>query len=253
MAELSEAVFSSGDVMRRIAALEAQVREMQAGRRLEAATIGQGGITLKGGSVKVVDNADNLLIQLGLTGDGRRRLQVNDDTGAPKIRAGELDSGGYGLEAVDPNGKTVKLADLVFGFAIGEALSQQSTASTNWTDLTGNPSVTINVGSTGKVLVLFSAQIGWLIGAPGSVGGYAGVDVSGATSLPLSGATESDRQLRVQAEFGGATTSTMLVGAGSMKFFTGLNPGSTTFKLRYRSRFGQQIDFDNRIICAIPF
>lgn len=54
-------------LVRRIVDLERQVRELQAGRRLEAASIGAGGLTVKnGGQIVVQDPADGKgIIQLG--------------------------------------------------------------------------------------------------------------------------------------------------------------------------------------------
>lgn len=43
-------------LVRRVTDLERQVRELQAGRRLEAATIGAGGLTIRGGIVAIKDN-----------------------------------------------------------------------------------------------------------------------------------------------------------------------------------------------------
>jgi hypothetical protein len=54
MTVVSDAARSNGDVMRRLVELEAQVREMRAARRLEAATIGAGGLTIKDGGELVV-------------------------------------------------------------------------------------------------------------------------------------------------------------------------------------------------------
>jgi len=140
----------------------------------------------------------------------------------------------------------------MIGAQVGEALSQLSTTSTSWVDLSGGPSVTVTVRPSGRVLVLFSCQIGWLIAASGAVGGGCAVDVSGANTISASGTAETNQQVRAQIEEGGATSNTGIFGAGSMRLFQGLNPGATTFKLRYKSRYGQSIDFDNRIICAIP-
>lgn len=53
-------------LVRRLVDLERQVRELQAGRRLEAATIGAGGLTVKdGGQVVVQDTDGKRLIWLG--------------------------------------------------------------------------------------------------------------------------------------------------------------------------------------------
>ncbi|MFI6329851.1 hypothetical protein ACIBBG_16310 [Micromonospora chersina] len=66
-------------LVRRLVDLERQVRELQAGRRLEAATVGGGGLTIKGGTVTIRDDGaliikdgDQSLIWLGKVpfGDG---------------------------------------------------------------------------------------------------------------------------------------------------------------------------------------
>jgi hypothetical protein len=141
----------------------------------------------------------------------------------------------------------------MIGMETDEVLTQQATTSTNWTDLsTVGPQVTITVRPSGRVLVLYSGQIGWAIAAAGSVGGRMGIDVSGANTMALTGTVATDRWLRAQIEAGGATTNTGIFGVGGSKMFEGLAPGSTTFKIKYRSSFGQSIDFDNRTIVAIP-
>lgn len=133
----------------------------------------------------------------------------------------------------------------------GEQLTQHSTNSTSWVTLTGGPTVTVNVRPSGRVLLLFSAQIGWANPAPGAVNGDAGIAISGANSRPLTGTTPTDLRIRAHLEIGGATTSTGIFGVGSQKMLTGLNPGDTTFTMRFKSSFGQTIDFDNRVITAI--
>ncbi|MBQ0900480.1 hypothetical protein [Micromonospora sp. U21] len=129
----------------------------------------------------------------------------------------------------------------------GEQLAQHSTTSTSYVDLDGGPSVTVDVRPSGRVLLIFSAQIGWSVLAPGAVSGDAGIDISGANTLPPSG----DRRIRAHIEAGGAPSNVGIFGVGSQKMLTGLNPGATTFTMRYRSNFGQQVDFDNRVITAV--
>ena len=61
------------DLMRRVAALESEVRELRAVRRLESATIGAGGLQVKdGGTITVDDEASTPMIWLGQVpfGDG---------------------------------------------------------------------------------------------------------------------------------------------------------------------------------------
>lgn len=91
----SDAVQSSGDVMRRLADLERKVRELEAGRRLEAATIGRGGLTIRdtggvtirdGGGVTVRDGGD-----LNVEGG---ELRVRDTNGAERLYFGPLNYSG---------------------------------------------------------------------------------------------------------------------------------------------------------------
>ncbi len=66
MSVVSDAARSRGDVMHEIAELKRQVAELTSGRRLEAATIGAGGITIQaGGKVLVCDDVGNAMIWLG--------------------------------------------------------------------------------------------------------------------------------------------------------------------------------------------
>ena len=77
----SDAVQHSGDVMRRLADLERQVRVLQAGRRLEAATIGRGGLTVKdGGGVTIRDGGDLQILDGGdVVGQGGSLRFINAD------------------------------------------------------------------------------------------------------------------------------------------------------------------------------
>jgi hypothetical protein len=73
MTVASDAAQSNGDVMRRLAELEAEVRQLRAERRLEAATIGAGGLTIRdsggvdvrGGTVRFFSADGQLRIYLG--------------------------------------------------------------------------------------------------------------------------------------------------------------------------------------------
>ncbi|PWU52817.1 hypothetical protein DLJ47_17855 [Micromonospora sp. S4605] len=133
------------------------------------------------------------------------------------------------------------------GTVTGEQLAQHSTTSTSYVDLTGGPSVTVNVRPSGRVLLIFSCQIGWQIAAPGAVSADAGIDITGANVSEPTG----DRRVRAHLEAGGATSNVAVFGVGSQKMLTGLNPGETTFTMKYRSNFGQQVDFDNRVLTVV--
>ncbi|MFG1847769.1 hypothetical protein [Micromonospora carbonacea] len=81
MGVLGDIAISPGDIMRRLRDLERQVRELLAGRRLEAASIGRGGVTVKdGGAIRVRDTDGSLLVWMGNLG--------NDLRGSVLYRAG---------------------------------------------------------------------------------------------------------------------------------------------------------------------
>jgi len=110
----------------------------------------------------------------------------------------------------------------------------QTTTSTSYADLaTVGPSATVNVGKSGKVLVVVSAEF-FNSGGSYTVVGFV---VSGANTIAETQALDSQGTNTVQA--------------GNMILVTGLNPGSTTFKLRYKVSAGTST-FLNRFITVIP-
>ncbi|MEV6366217.1 hypothetical protein AB0L86_04905 [Micromonospora musae] len=137
------------------------------------------------------------------------------------------------------------------GTHAAEAITQRSTTSTSWVDLADGPSVTVDVRPSGRVLLSFAAQIGWAVIAPGAVSGMAGIAISGANSRPLTGTADTDMKVRAHIEAGGQTTNVGVFAVGSQKLLTGLNPGETTFTMRYMSVYGSRIDFDNRALSVV--
>lgn len=61
--------YGDDGVMRRLQDLEREVRELRAGRRLEASTIGRGGITVQGGAIILKDAEGNEIARLGIRDD----------------------------------------------------------------------------------------------------------------------------------------------------------------------------------------
>jgi hypothetical protein len=84
---VGDAAFSSGDIMRRLRTLEQHVRELTAGRRLENATIGAGGIRVTNDGVLRSDTFDGDMSQSdpGLQGWalGRDRLALGGQLVGP--------------------------------------------------------------------------------------------------------------------------------------------------------------------------
>lgn len=62
---LGDAAFSKGDYMRRLAALEREVQQLRSARRLESATIGEGGLTVKGAGGITMKSGGDILVEDG--------------------------------------------------------------------------------------------------------------------------------------------------------------------------------------------
>lgn len=119
-----------------------------------------------------------------------------------------------------------------------EDISSGTRNSTSWGDLTGvgvGPAVTIRVGSSGRVLAFWSAEIGQttVVGTATLQSQtkntpHVGVQVSGANTI----APEAWHALNVNLE--SASSSQFWIQATAMHLYTGLNPGNTTFTMKYR-------------------
>lgn len=126
-------------------------------------------------------------------------------------------------------------------FQSAEDSSNGSRNSTAWGDLTGvavGPSVTIRIGSSGRAVVVWGAEIGQTVNAAGSatkwvdkVTPHVGVQLSGANTV----APDVFHAFNYNLEYStAATASNSWFQASTLHTFTGLNPGDTTFTLKYR-------------------
>lgn len=117
--------------------------------------------------------------------------------------------------------------------------NNETTTSTSFTDLaTTGDQVTVTIGASGMALVSISALGNSDTHSYGAVMGYA---ISGATT-----AAASDYGTTIR--FGGTGSSIQL---GRTMLATGLNPGSTTFKLKYKAEIGTA-RFSIREIVVVP-
>jgi hypothetical protein len=217
-------------LLRRLADLERQVKELAAARRLEAATIGAGGITIKGGALRVLDDSGDLVVQLG-----------------------RLDSGRYGLAAVDLTGETVELNTLAFGQQSASVVTQQGTTSTGYTDLaTTGPTVPgVAIGTSGRCLVIVTCLFDYA-GTNAQAGGYMSYDITGATAVPAGDGTAVKSVHYVTASTGTASW----IGGGrysAVSLVSGLNPGDHTFTAKYKSISGTlNCNFGDRVLTVLP-
>lgn len=204
-------------IMRRLADLERQVRELTAGRRMEAATI-------KGGSLRIIDNTGQLQVVVGLLPDGT-----------------------YGLAAVDPAGRMVKMSALAFGPKAANVSADAFITSTVFANSTSpiGPTVTdVVVGDTGRCLVTLTASMDVaddsLLMAP---------EISGPTFVPASDANA----LRFANR---ALTQSIGPGISRVLLIEGLDPGTYTMTAKYRvvdNTAPAGVNIYDRVMIVQPF
>lgn len=112
--------------------------------------------------------------------------------------------------------------------------------SVDFGDLTGatvGPSVTTTISPSGRALVLWTADIGKSDSFQRFTTGGVSVAVSGATTVPANGIYTLGHFFEFPGT--GAATDALVAGGlqgAMMHLFTGLNPGVTTFTMKYRNR-----------------
>ena len=126
-----------------------------------------------------------------------------------------------------------------FGPASAFVATSESTFSTAYGDLpTTTDQVTVNVGPSGIVILgIYAAS-------------SQGANVQGLASFAASGANTMAASDTYAV--GANTTAALNLSAGAQHLLTGLAPGATTFKLKYRASTGTGATFFNRRISAVP-
>lgn len=100
-------------------------------------------------------------------------------------------------------------------------------------DLTGSgvgPEVTIRIGSSGRALVFWSAELGQTGVLMTDLNPHVGIQVSGASTIAAN--AENALNLELYAPSSGGFQAWIQM--GTVHLFTGLNPGDTTFTMKYR-------------------
>jgi hypothetical protein len=180
-----------------------------------------------------------------LSGTG---LSFYNPSGVEEVSLGELSSGLWGLGVLPYGGSQLQ--------QVGGALSaltadeQQSTAS--WSNLTGDPSVTVDIGPSGEALVMIGCRISTGGAANQNMEGVVGVQVDGAatpygynSSTPLTG----PYIYASTAAAGGVSVS------GTITIqVTGLSAGTHTFSLLYATAniSGGSVGFSGRFVTVQP-
>lgn len=113
--------------------------------------------------------------------------------------------------------------------------ADESTSSTSYTNLTTTgPRVTVNVPRSGKLLVI------WRVESYGSTNGFSAPELSGANTYAANGGDAANSR-----------SASLQYPTPGLKLFTGLNPGSTTVTLKYRTGSGTG-NFYNRHMIVLP-
>ena len=119
--------------------------------------------------------------------------------------------------------------------------SSETTTSATFTNLTtSGPTVTLTVPATGVVLVMMTAT---MFTNEANSAAVVGLSVSGANTI-----APGDDIYNVSPAAGASATTTSSIS----KLLTGLNPGSTTFTMKYRRAGGVNATFGNRTLVVIP-
>lgn len=136
--------------------------------------------------------------------------------------------------------------------------TEEGTASTSWGDLaTVGPSVTVNIGSSARCLVIMSCQTicaGTAVAPNGYIGGYMSFSVQGSANTGvLAGSIISHR---VFSPPGAAQTMgfrTSISGSKLVDSSNGLSPGLNTFSCKYMVGAGSPtVGYADRTITVIP-
>ncbi|TNH21442.1 hypothetical protein FHG89_31635 [Micromonospora orduensis] len=224
-----------------------------------------GRLNITNGRMEVFDGSGISKVKLGLLDDGSYGLEAVDPKmvlsngsisaenpfGQTIVQMGRLEDGDFGLAVLNQANELVKLSDFVFGPTQQIADAQFVTSSTSYVGNVNGPAVTVNVPSTGRVMVIVSARIGWS-GSGGEHGGAMNIELDGANTIaPTSGNSPGVNRYE---NIGGATFHNSFAMASRTRFIEGLNPGPTNFSARYCSLVsGQSADFQNRVLAVFPY
>jgi hypothetical protein len=125
-----------------------------------------------------------------------------------------------------------------------EDISNGTRNSTVYGDLTGTsvgPAVTIRIGTSGRALVLWGAELGQIDTSSNflqfeyRITPHVGIQVSGANTIAASDWNALNFNLEHPAPAStGAATTQFWAQVSTMHLFTGLSPGITTFTMKYR-------------------
>jgi hypothetical protein len=215
--------------------LQRQITELRAARTLEAATIGAGGITVRGGSIVIQDASGNVLDTLdadGLTVSGGSVTINNGDlvvTGTGLARSGNFVAGTSGWK-LSPSGNAEFNDITLRGGIIGnDALT--SPADGGWANAQDSsvtlafPLTTVVLSSSISVPSGFSQALVKMTAIVGGTNGNAGPDNIYCTPV-IAGVTGDQISTTVDIGFGGSSVGVFARG------LTGLSGGTISLQVR---------------------
>lgn len=196
-------------LVRQVDALEQLVRSMESSPQLTNASIRDGALTVK------------------------------DDSLRQRVVMGKQADGSFGLAILNTSGQIVTAEALGFGPRGDRVGTQESTSSSSYTDLaTVGPDVTVDIGPTGRMIVLVGAH---LFPAGDNAEAHMAYEVSGATTRAASDALSVSHLGTFRKEM-------------FMREETGLNEGSHTVRAKYRSGgLGGTSEWADRVLAVWPY
>ena len=128
--------------------------------------------------------------------------------------------------------------------------TQESTTSFTFTDLaTPGPAVDVMIGPSGRALMFLSSKGGWShVAADLYMGAFCSAELSGANVA----SSDAVWAAWIETQHGSTSFTTVAATVGSAYTFENLNPGLTTFTMKYASgAAGKAADFARRTIVVI--
>lgn len=177
--------------------------------------------------------------QLTQTSIKEGTLTVLDAAGIVRVKIGK-DGTDYGVKVYDAAGANpVSLAQLGFGQAYAEVVAEQASTSTTFVDLaTPGPSVTVDIGPSGRAIVLGGAYMTSTV-----------TNQTVVTGLKVDAAAPFDI-----ADLGNNTAGSIAGDHSSGTLISGLAAGPHTFKLQYlQSLGGATARWGARWILVLPY
>lgn len=218
---------SRGDIMRRLHRIERQIQELQAGRRLEAAHVGEGGLRIRGGLLRVQDTVGDDMFRAG------------GDPGEVFIRQDLLSPLAVAIFADRADAQTVDVSEFI--------------DTDTYDDIaTVGPVIQDIEVLTGKMIVAPSASIGVAANASNlfSAEAYMSYEISGPTIVPPSD-ERAARATLITTDQG----MQIIVRTGGTFVHRDLEPGVYQVRAKYRTAIGDEnhATANDRTLTVIAF